>query len=161
MHDVRREAWITTYANQEYNITPEDIEYRFEAKATPEEMQKSRERLAHPKPGEKWYVAKDGTLVVGFCLVINNEGRNKLSSLYVLPRYQGRGIGTALWNKGRTHLDPQRDIEVWTAVYNAKAIAFYKKLGFEETGKRMEDPWLTMKNGAIIPELQLVLKNVQ
>ena len=119
---------------------------------------KRRELLAHPPLGETRLVAKDGARVVGFCTVINNADKNQLQALYILSSYQGMGIGTALWQEGRKLLDLRRDVEVWAAVYNAKAIRFYRGLGFEETGERDLDHQLTMKNGSIIPELRMIRK---
>jgi GNAT superfamily N-acetyltransferase len=161
IEEVRYQAWLITYPNSEHHITVKDIEYRFRNRHSIEETKTRQERLAHPRPGEHWLVAKEGVLAVGFCLIINNAEKNELGALFVSPAYQGKGIGTALWQEGRKYLDSHRDIDVWTPVYNVNAIGFYRKLGFKETGKRHSDPWLTMKNGIIIPELQLVLKDLQ
>ncbi|HXK31226.1 MAG TPA: GNAT family N-acetyltransferase [Candidatus Paceibacterota bacterium] len=156
--EVQYQAWLATYPNSEFNITAEDIKARFRERRTPATVAKRRELLSRPPSGETRLVAKDGGKVVGFCTVINNTDKNQLQAFYILPAYQGIGIGTALWQEGRKLLDPHRGIEVWAAVYNTKAIKFYHGLGFEETGERDLDHQLTMKNGSIVPKLQMVRK---
>jgi len=156
--EVQYQAWLATYPNDEFRVTAEDIEARFRSRRTPAMVAKRRALLASPQPGEMRLVAKDGNRVIGYCTVINNTEKNQLQALYITPECQGKGVGTALWQEGRKHLDPQRDIELWAAVYNTKAIGFYRHLGFEETGQRDLDHQLTMKNGAIIPELQMIRK---
>ena len=44
------------------------------------------------------------------------------------------------------------------ATYNQKAIDFYKKLGFEETGKNFSQERFRMKSGSIIPETELCIE---
>jgi hypothetical protein len=50
---------------------------------------------------------------------------------------------------GQTH----KVVEV--ATYNTNAIKFYERLGFVDTGKRISDPKLMMKSGAIIPVMEM------
>jgi hypothetical protein len=47
---------------------------------------------------------------------------------------------------------------VEVATYNSNAIAFYKKLGFIETGRRFTNEKTRMKSGSIIPEMEMVIK---
>jgi ribosomal protein S18 acetylase RimI-like enzyme len=44
------------------------------------------------------------------------------------------------------------------AVYNDRAKAFYKKLGFVDTGKRFIDERFRNKSGSIAPQMEMVLK---
>jgi GNAT superfamily N-acetyltransferase len=50
-----------------------------------------------------------------------------IDQLYVLPRHQGRGVGTALLNVAKTSGDRYR---LWTFQKNAAARAFYESRGF-------------------------------
>ena len=54
--------------------------------------------------------------------------------------------------------DNKNKIIVQVATYNTKAIEFYKKLGFKETGKNFSDERFRMKSGSIIPETELVIE---
>ena len=63
-----------------------------------------------------------------------------------------------LWASAQKHFDADKDTIVQVVTYNANAIGFYKKLGFQETGKKIMDERFRMKSGAITPETELVIK---
>jgi GNAT superfamily N-acetyltransferase len=90
--------------------------------------------------------------------MIRNEADTALRTIYVLPSFHRKGIGTKLWQEVKKFAIPGKDITVNVAVYNQKAINFYKKIGFEDTGKRWSDEKWKMKSGATIPEMQLVIR---
>ena len=113
--------------------------------------------IERPKDRAVW-VVKDQAKVVGMCFVRKRDGVNSLGATYVLPEYQGRGIGWMMWKEAQKHFDPNKNIIVQVAIYNENAIDFYKKLGFEDTGKRWEDDKFKMKSGAALPELEMVIK---
>lgn len=138
-------------------ITLEDIEHRFRPLRTPENLAKRREQAANRPAGEVAMVAKIGAQVVGFCRITLENGRNQLGALYVLPAFHRQGIGTAFWERVRPDLDPSLPTFVELAVYNQQAAAFYRRLGFVDTGRRMADPRFTMQSGAIIPEMEMCL----
>jgi ribosomal protein S18 acetylase RimI-like enzyme len=63
------------------------------------------------------------------------EGQVHLFKLYIHPDHFGQGIGKQLWQAYLQHLAPgvkRADLEV--EPQNARAIQFYKRLGFQETG---------------------------
>jgi len=93
------------------------------------------------------------------CRFLNKEDFNQLQAIYVLPTYQHKGVGKALWNTASKFINPDKKTIVQVADYNEKAIKFYEKLGFVDTGKRFSDKKFTMKSGAIIPEMEMVLGN--
>lgn len=68
---------------------------------------------------------------------IESVSQMELQKLYVLPEYQGLGIGQALMNEV---LKISKDINpdyIWldTYIMNEKAIRFYEKNGFTKCGK--------------------------
>ena len=152
---VLYESWLATYPNEEVGITVEDIEDSYKDRLSPERMQKSREILKNVPESERRLVAKVGSRIVGVARVIKEEDKNKLQTLYVLPEFQGKGIGTALWEAGRSYLDSRKDTYLEVAEYNHNAISFYTKLGFVDTGKRIADERFRMKSGSIIPEMEM------
>ena len=101
-------------------------------------------------------LAKIEDKIVGSCVVSIGEETNFLVTIYVLPGYEGRGIGTKMWDVARNFLDKNKDTIVTVAEYT-NAVHFYKKLGFIETGKRIVDDKHKMKSGNIIPELEMKL----
>jgi len=60
-----------------------------------------------------------------------------------------------LWHWRSDVLDASKHTIVQVAVYNYKAIKFYKSFGFMDTGKRISNPKLKMKSGAIISEMEM------
>ena len=156
--EVIYKTWLVTYPNEEYGITVDDIEYRFKDKFTPKNAEKRREKIINPSKGETLLVVKNKNKVIGMCRVVIKDDRNQLLAIYILPEYQGRGIGKKLWAEAQKYFDPAKDIYVELAVYNKNALEFYKKLGFADTGRRMMDEKLRMKSGNIIPEMEMIKK---
>lgn len=76
----------------------------------------------------------------------------------MLPEFQGLGIGKMLWKKANEFLDPKKDTFVQVADYTENAINFYKKIGFVETGKRIENESQKFKSGAVISQIEMVKK---
>lgn len=111
--------------------------------------------ITHPKVGTLRLVAKDGDKVVGHCFVIKEETYNKLQVLYVLPDYQGLGVGSLLANKGMEWLGTERDIAIEVVSYNTEAIEFYKKLGFEIKGNAHNEV-TELPSGKIMPEILMI-----
>lgn len=152
------ETWLDTYPNEEAGITRADILEMRKGSFEPERLQKRREHFSTPHEDQKFVVAKNGDKVVGLCSLLKEEDRNKLSTIYILPEYQGKGIGKRLWESVIPFLDKTKDTTVSVATYNKNAIAFYEKLGFVDTGKRFSDEKFRMKSGNLIPEMELVIK---
>jgi ribosomal protein S18 acetylase RimI-like enzyme len=111
------------------------------------------ERIKNIPSNERFVVAKEGGRAVGLCRVERGDDVNELQVLYVLPEFQGYGVGGSLWREVEKFLDPEKDTIVKVADYNKKAIAFYEKLGFKDTGERLQDERFRMKSGAIISEI--------
>ncbi len=162
IQEVFYKTWISTYPNKEIGITREDIEDRFKNHFSEEIIKKRTEYYLNIPKNEQVLIAKDGPSVIGICRAIKNEEFNQLQAIYVLPDYQNKGIGMLLWNKIKEFLEDDKNIIVQVATYNDKAISFYKKLGFIDTGKRFADERFRMAiSGALIPEMEMIIKNVK
>lgn len=157
--NVLYKAWLATYPNEEIGITAEDVEETYKDAFTEEKIKSQQERIANTPENQKRVVAKSGDLVVGVATMIRNEDNNQLRTIYVLPDFHSRGIGTKLWEEAKKFAVPGKDIIVQVATYNQKALDFYKKLGFVDTGKRWSDEKWRMKSGATIPEMEMVIKS--
>lgn len=154
--EVFDKVWLTTYPNKEYRITVDDILNHLEKRHQRIKDSKT-DRINNPPKGETLLVAKESDKVVGVCRLVVKEDRNQLQAIYVLQEYQGKGIGTMFWKEGQKYIDPNKDFYVELAVYNKSALEFYKRLGFVDTGRRMQDEKLRMKSGSIIPEMEMVI----
>jgi len=155
--EVQYKTWLATYPNKKAGITIDDIEYRYKDAFSPERLKKREEMIVSQEPNEKYIVAKDGDRVVGMCYAVIHEDKNQLEAIYILPEYHGRGIGTKLL----PFFDKTKDIYVEVADYNEKAIGFYKKLGFIDTGRRFSDERFKMKSGAMLPEMEMKISVTQ
>ncbi len=161
IHNILFTTWLDTYPNKEFNITKEDIEFNFQQKLLPEEIAKAKiknyesENLSNISR----LILEFSNIPVGFCRSEEKENHNQLQAIYVLPKYHGMGFGYALWQEAKKIFNPKKDTIVHVASYNQKAINFYEKLGFKSTGKIFFDEKHKMRNGAMIPELEMVIEN--
>lgn len=157
---IQRETWLKTYPNKGAGITTQDIEDKFKDDETPEGKRKIEERKK--KYGDKntrIWVAEDKDKIVGFCTASRGKECNRIEAIYVLPDYQGKGLGSLLMEKGLRWLGDKKDILVNVARYNKQAIGFYKKFGFIETGKEgILDKAARLPSGKFIPEIELIKK---
>ena len=88
-------------------------------------------------PASRVVVAETDGEAVGFSAVKDGW----LDHLYVVPRWQGRGIGSALL--GRAMDANPSGLSLWAFAENHRAIAFYGRAGFVEVlrtdGSRNEE----------------------
>jgi len=158
MQEVYQETWLDTYPDEEAGITREDIEDFHKDILSEKRLAERAEQVAHPKEGHTILLAKEGSKVVGVCYLITSGEQNRLRSLYVRPGYQGKGVGRKLWAEAKKRLDPGKETMVSVATYNKKAIDFYEKLGFRDTGRRFSDERFRMKSGNVIPQMEMKLE---
>lgn len=153
--EVQYKAWLATYPNEKAGITVDDIEDRYKDAFEGEKLARREKIIVSPEPHEKMLVAKDGERVVGYCYAMKNNEKNQLLAIYILPEYHRQGIGGKMWEKLLEFFDMNKDTYVEVADYNEKAINFYKKLGFVDTGRRWTDERFRMKGGHAIPEMEM------
>lgn len=158
IEEVRYKAWLATYPNKEIGITEGDIHDKFQIVFTPEELKKREERIKNIPPNSVCLVAKQHGKVLGFIRVSKEDVRNQLNAIYILPEMHGKGVGRALWENALQFIDNSKDTFVEVASYNKKAIEFYRKLGFIETGRHWQDEKFKMKSGNTLPEIEMVRK---
>lgn len=155
--DVLYKAWLDTYPNEEHGISVEDVEEKFKNSFTEEALKKREEAIRNVKDNETRLTVKDHEKIIGIIQVVIKSDKNVLGAIYILPEYQRMGLGSLLWEEARKHLDPEKKTSVVVASYNTKAINFYKKVGFMETGKVWYDEKYKMKSGNIIPTTELLM----
>ena len=93
--------------------------------------------------------------VIGYAVAERTPEKHELRAIYVLSSHHGKNVGKALMDAALEWLGPERDVLVWVFSHNARAINFYKKHGFTETGKQS-----TLNvNGKDIPDLEMIRKH--
>jgi ribosomal protein S18 acetylase RimI-like enzyme len=97
-------------------------------------------------------LAEDGSLA-GFVIADRTDpAMPEIDWLIVSPRYQGRGIAAGLMRQALDWIGPGKPIKLGVIHFNARAIAFYRKFGFVETGEivgRHEIPRTLMRRPAM------------
>lgn len=152
--EVQKETWLSTFPNEEHSIAREDI--LSEDFFSKDRIEKRKEIIGDPRSDTRFWVAKHGGKVVGYSCARRLADHNKIRSIYILPGFQGKGIGTGLMQAMLSWLDPKKPIKLTVAIYSDRAIAFYEKLGFvrgERLAKNPEGPFITGKE---VPEMEMV-----
>jgi len=110
---------------------------------------KALEKLVN-KPASEFLVADDGTNIVGMAFASQiDDIRVKLFQLYVLPQYQGRGVGKLLLDEILESFFEAGEFLAEVEEKNAGAIGFYEKNGFVKSGVTKN----CGQNGSGIPAL--------
>ena len=94
-----------------------------------------RRRLT--RPNSEFLVADDGERIAGMAFAaLDKDGTTvMLHQLYVLPAYQGHGIGGALLDEVLGDFPDAEAVRLEVEEQNSRAIAFYRTYGFEECGR--------------------------
>jgi ribosomal protein S18 acetylase RimI-like enzyme len=92
-----------------------------------------RSRLT--RPNSEFLVADDGERISGMSYAAADGTVIMLYQLYVLPAFQGRGVGGMLLDEISESFPEARLIRLEVEEQNAKAIAFYLANGFQQTSR--------------------------
>lgn len=153
MRDINEEAWREIYPSEVHGISREDIENHIEKRRQGAKQKKDKSC--------KTFVVEVSGEVIGYCVGCVRENVNQLRVINFLPEYRGKGIGRDLFEYVEDNFfDKNKDTVVTVATYNTQAIEAYKRWGFVDTGKRLEDERFRFKSGSIIPEMELVKEKV-
>ena len=144
------ETRLHTYSNAALDITVDDLQARFGEMDGTVALVTTWLRSTDAR---RVWVAKDGPRTIAVCVAYLDDNGGHIGAVYVLPEYQGRGIGKALMQDALAWLGDVEDITLWTAAYNPDPIAFYKGLGFIESGVSWQFP---LSNAKTMPLLQMI-----
>jgi ribosomal protein S18 acetylase RimI-like enzyme len=149
---VRRATWLATYPNDEHDITVEDIRAKdFDG---PDKIARIEAGLRNPGRSRTW-VAKHQDRIVAYCTASEGDVRSIIGGLYVHPHYQDQKIGRRLMEMALVWLGSHKPVELGVVSYNALAVKFYTKFGFELRGTK--PPELGhLPNGKILPRVLMV-----
>ena len=153
---INKETWLATYPNEELNITREDIEAKF--KDMNSRLERWKNNLERQSPTSHFWKAEDSGRNIGYAAAKKESGKHELTSIYILPQYQGRGVGYQLASKVLDWLGDEEDIFINVAAYNSHAIEFYRKLGFVESSETETSLVAQLPNGKVLPEITMIKK---
>ncbi|EMR05355.1 Spermine/spermidine acetyltransferase [Bhargavaea cecembensis DSE10] len=131
VRQVAAESWHDTYEG----IIPRGIRERFLSAAySPASLKRRLEQSI-------LYVAEHHDTVVGFANFsrLPDTGDAELSAIYLLPAYQGRGLGTALLESGIGELSGAERLYITVERENRNGIRFYQASGFSTVDEFEED----------------------
>jgi ribosomal protein S18 acetylase RimI-like enzyme len=127
--DVQHIAWTTWLATYGGFIPEADIRSHFDEYYATDVL----ERICTDDRA-RGYLAEWDERPVGFARAAFDpeEGRCYLASLYVLPDFQGRGLGSQLLRACERFALDQGAAEIWLGVMrqNVTALAWYRRIGF-------------------------------
>ncbi|MFZ2189804.1 MAG: GNAT family N-acetyltransferase [Candidatus Magasanikiibacteriota bacterium] len=153
--EVSKITWLTTYPNKKLGITIRDL--RQLPSFDLERIKRWRKNIKENKKRRSW-VAKENKKIIGFCGASKETGINEIGAIYILPPYQGQGVGKKLIKKAFTWLGNGKDITVKVVRYNKQAIDFYKTVGFKKVGNVKKSKWHKLPSGKLLPEVMMIKK---
>ena len=144
VQDVAKKSWNATYEG----IIPFEIQEKFLENAYNNDRMKQRLERSF------LFVAEIDSNVVGFANFspVYDEGKAELGAIYLYPEYQGKGIGSALLQKGINELEGVEEIYINVERDNEIGKSFYDAKGFQVL-KEFDDDF----EGHILKSVRMVL----
>jgi ribosomal protein S18 acetylase RimI-like enzyme len=125
VRNILLQTWLDTYSF----IPVDDIKFHLEKYYNEQKL-----NLLYSDPDTFCFIAEANKQPIGWMKLFNNHSQNRfyLSSLYVLPEYQGYGVGKLFMIKAEEIAKDKNYDRLWLGVMNdnTKALNWYKKLGF-------------------------------
>lgn len=144
VQQVAKVSWNDTYAG----IIPLHIQEKFIQNAYSEES-----LLTRLEQSNFWVAEVEGK-VVGFANFssLHENGEVELGAIYLLPHFQGKGIGSALLQQGLNEIAGIKRLVLNVEKDNLKGLHFYKKKGFS-----IDTEYDEIFHGHVLKTVRLVL----
>jgi len=154
MRKMQAQSWLDTYPNEESGVSHEWVKEVTDLWLIPEALENSLVFIGRiiDSPDNYHCVAIDNGKVVGCSHVSNIDGQQVLQAIYVDKDQHGKGVAKKLMDQSMSWLDNTKPIELEVADYNDRAIAFYRKYGFEI------EPGSEHKFNETIPTINMIRK---
>jgi ribosomal protein S18 acetylase RimI-like enzyme len=130
---LQAQAWQATYPNDDYGVTQAWVEQYVATWLTPAALAESVDIVGDiiADPAAFYRVAEVDGQIVGFVHAQRRLDEAELMALYITPPVFGSGVGAQLMTAALNWIGPQRMV-LNVAPYNARAIRFYRRYGFQE-----------------------------
>jgi len=129
LESIRRvtwQSWISTYLSF---IPESDLKSYFDTHYTEASL-----LSMFDDPFTQGFIAEEDGHIAGYARLFFSRDKNCLyvSSLYLLPEFEGKGIGIRLLNSAEGYAAKKGLDELWIGVMvkNRQAVLFYRKVGF-------------------------------
>lgn len=129
-------TYIDTYHHPEKGLTKEMLINNLESKRA-EKTEKIYQSIKKEDTSKSWIAKNKENKIVG-CLGCSKNIEKKVGgfAIYVLPKYQNKGIGSEMLKEGLKWLsNDMKEISIGVEKFNKNAIELYKKLGFKFTNE--------------------------
>ncbi len=93
-----------------------------------------RERIE--QPATDYYIIRCDAETVGAIRIVRKEQFNRVSPVFVLPEYQGRGIARAAFALAEAHYPDVRQWELDTVLQEKGNCHLYESLGYRRYGEK-------------------------
>jgi len=136
-----------------------EIEKYFNPEKIEEGIGKLKNAIFNFTENDILFIAKNEiNQIVGCCFADKGKDINKIEAVYLLDEYQGSGLAKKLYDEAFKLLDLKKDTLLDVFSKNTKAVNFYKKMGFYETGKKFFDDRFFDKSGKSLEITEMKLK---
>ncbi len=154
--EVRKIAWLNSYEHEDPDplrvITIADLQSK---DYDSEIIVNYYKRQALNTEEQQILVAKDADKVIGTIIGRRKEGFNTFVTFFVLPEYQGKGIGTQLLDRTLSWFGNNNPVKITVVDYNTDSIEKYKHWGFHITSEpELHDTGIT-PSGKHIYEIEM------
>jgi len=137
----------------------DEINKHFSPEKIKEGIDKLKNAISNFTENDILFVAKNETSqIVGCCFADKDKNINKIEAVYLLDEYQGSGLAKRLYDEAFKLLDHKNDTFLDVFSLNSKAINFYKKRGFSETGKKFFDERFPNSVGDVLEITEMKLE---
>lgn len=136
LQEISSETFVETFKDQN---SPENLQAYLERAFNLNQLEKE---VAHPS--SQFFIIYFKHEVAGYLKVNINEAQSEkmgdesleIERIYVKRKFQKQGLGKVLFNKAMEMAQELNKAKIWLGVWekNENAIAFYKKMGFVQTG---------------------------
>ncbi|RDI37254.1 GNAT family N-acetyltransferase [Falsibacillus pallidus] len=135
LQKIGYETFNETFKNQN---SPENMKVYLEKAFNMEQVKKELSN----RSSEFYFVVSNGE-IAGYLKLNTNEAQSEsmgeesleIERIYIKKEFQKHGLGKFLFNKAMEIAMDSKKQNIWLGVWekNKNAIAFYKKMGFEQT----------------------------
>jgi ribosomal protein S18 acetylase RimI-like enzyme len=155
-NEIQKICWLQVYPNETAGITKEDILARDWDSPKRWRMWRKSVSGGWLKRTRYWAARTQEGKVVGFCVAIKEWSYGEIDKIYVLPEYQGKGVGRKLLEPALEWLTPYDEVRIGVVTYNTRAIRFYEKFGFRDSAKK--DHETVLPSGKRLLRIMMVLR---